>query len=325
MPAAMHAPPFLVAYLGPRYWAVWLGLGLMRLLHRLPIRLQLALGESLGRSLGRLVGSRRRIVRANLAVAFPGRSVAEREALVDAHFAALGRGLFEAAIAWWSPDERLRELGVVEGIEHLRDVQAKGQGALLLTGHFTTLELGARFLCLAGVDFHAMYRPYENGLMDYFMHRWRERRSRLPALPRDELRTLVKALRGGAAVWYAPDQTLDTRISVYVPFFGKKVATIVATSKLAQMGRAAVVPYFPAYLGGGRWQVVIEPALAAFPGADEIADAARVNAVLEAGIRRHAPAEYFWVHRRFKQVPPGEPDIYARGRLPPASGKTNDL
>ena len=127
---------------------------------------------------------------------------------------------------WWSPDERLRELGVVEGIEHLRDVQAKGQGALLLTGHFTTLELGARFLCLAGVDFHAMYRPYENGLMDYFMHRWRERRSRLPALPRDELRTLIKALRQGAAVWYAPDQTLDPRISVFVPFFGKPVATI---------------------------------------------------------------------------------------------------
>ncbi|MDP3859509.1 MAG: LpxL/LpxP family Kdo(2)-lipid IV(A) lauroyl/palmitoleoyl acyltransferase [Stagnimonas sp.] len=307
----MHAPPFRAAYLGPRYWAVWFGLGLMRLLHLLPIRVQLALGEWLGRGLGRLVQSRRRIVRANLRVAYPERDEAAREALVDAHFAALGRGLFEAALAWWSPDWRLRGLGTVEGIEHWQQLQARGQGALLLTGHFTTLELGARFLCLAGVDFHAMYRPYENGLMDYFMHRWRERRSRLPALPRDELRTLVKALRGGAAVWYAPDQTLDPRISVYVPFFGKKVATIVATSKLAQMGRAAVLPYFPAYQGGARWKVVIEPPLAAFPGPDETADAARINAVLEAGIRAHAPAEYFWVHRRFKQLPPGEPDIYA--------------
>ncbi|ROH86478.1 LpxL/LpxP family Kdo(2)-lipid IV(A) lauroyl/palmitoleoyl acyltransferase [Stagnimonas aquatica] len=316
----MHAPPFRASFLGPRYWPVWLGLGLMRLLHLLPITWQLAFGEALGRRLGRMLGSRRRIVRANLAVAFPAQNAAQREAMVDAHFAALGRGLFEAALAWWSSDARLRGLGTVEGVEHLRAVQAKKQGALLLTGHFTTLELGARFLCLAGVDFHAMYRPYENGLMDYFMHRWRERRSRLPALPRDELRTLVKALRGGASVWYAPDQTLDTRISVYVPFFGKKVATIVATSKLAQMGRAAVVPYFPAYLGGGRWKVVIEPALADFPGPDETADAARVNAVLEAGIRAHAPAEYFWVHRRFKHVPAGEPDIYARAdaETPPA-------
>ena len=306
----MHAPPFRAAYLGPRYWAVWLGLALMRLLHLLPIRAQLVLGEGLGRLVGRVAGSRRRIVLANLAVAFPERDAAGREAMADAHFAALGRGLFEAALAWWSPDWRLRGLGAVEGIEHLRAVQSKGQGALLLTGHFTTLELGARFLCLAGVDFHAMYRPYENGLMDYFMHRWRERRSRLPALPRDELRTLVKALRGGAAVWYAPDQTLDSRISVYVPFFGKKVATIVATSKLAQMGRAAVVPYFPAYRGGGRWRVVIEPALVGFPGDDETADAARINGVLETGIRACAPTEYFWVHRRFKQLPPGEPGIY---------------
>lgn len=307
----MHAPPFRAAYLGPRYWLVWIGLAVMGLLHLLPIRWQLGLGEWLGHRLGRLAKSRRRIVGANLRVAYPERSEIEREALVDAHFAALGRGLFEAALAWWSPDWRLRGLGRVEGIEHLRAVQSQGQGALLLTGHFTTLELGARFLCLAGVDFHAMYRPYENGLMDYFMHRWRERRSRLPALPRDELRTLVKALRGGAAVWYAPDQTLDLRVSVYVPFFGKSVATIVATSKLAQMGRAAVVPYFPSYQGGGRWKVVIEPALADFPGPEQNADAARVNAVLEAGIRAHAPAEYFWVHRRFKQVPPGEPDIYA--------------
>lgn len=306
-----HAPPFRAQYLAPRNWPVWLVLGLMRLLHLLPIRAQLAFGEALGRVLGRLAPSRRRIVLANLAVAFPALDAAARERMADSHFAALGRGVFEAAIAWWSSDARLRDLGEVQGVEHLRAAQAGGVGALLLTGHFTTLELGARLLCLAGVDFHAMYRPYESGLMDYFMHRWRERRSRLPALPRDELRSLVKALRGGAAVWYAPDQTLDARISVFVPFFGKNVATITATGKLARLGRAAVVPYFPAYLGRGRYRVTVEPALSHFPGADETADAARINAVLEQGIRQHAPAEYFWVHRRFKQVPPGEADIYA--------------
>jgi len=122
----------------------------------------------------------------------------------------------------------------------------------------------------------------------------------------------VRSLREGRAVWYAPDQTLDARISVYVPFFGKNVATIVATSKLAAMGRAAVVPYFPAYLGHGRYRVVIEPALADFPGPDEVADAARINRVLETGICRYAPTEYFWVHRRFKNLPPGDIDIYRK-------------
>ena len=308
----MTPPAFRPALLAPRHWPVWLGLGLMRLLHLLPIRVQLKLGEGIGMLASRLLKSRRRIVAANLFVAFRDRSHEERREMLHAHFRALGRGGFEAAIAWWSPDARIAESGMVEGLENLRAVQNKGQGLLLLTGHFTTLELGARFLTLAGVEFHAMYRPYENPVMDYLMHHWRQRRSKLPALPREELRPLVRALREGRAVWYAPDQTLDPKISVFVPFFGKNVATIVATSKLAAMGRAAVVPYFPAYLGHGRYRVVIEPALAGFPGEDEVADAARINAVLEAGIRQYAPTEYFWVHRRFKSVPPGEPDIYRK-------------
>lgn len=306
----MTPPAFRLALIAPRHWPLWMGLGLMRLLHLLPLRVQLKLGEALGALVSRLLPGRRRIVAANLKVAFPNCTHDERRALLHTHFRALGRGGFEAAIAWWSSDARIAKSGMVQGLEHLQAVQASGRGLLLLTGHFTTLELGARFLALAGVAFHAMYRPYENPVMDYLMHHWRQRRARLPALPREELRPLVRALREGRAVWYAPDQTLDPRISVYVPFFGKNVATIVATSKLAAMGRAAVVPYFPAYLGHGRYQVVIEPALADFPGPDEVADAARINAVLEAGIRRYAPAEYFWVHRRFKSVPPGEADIY---------------
>jgi len=306
----MTPPAFRSALLAPRHWPVWLGLGLMRLLHLLPLRAQLQLGEWLGALVARLLPSRRRIVAANLKVAFPDHTHEQRRQMLHAHFRDLGRGGFEAAIAWWSSDARIAGSGLVEGLENLRAVQDQGQGALLLTGHFTTLELGARFLTLAGVEFHAMYRPYENPVMDYLMHHWRQRRSKLPALPREELRPLVRALREGRAVWYAPDQTLDPRISVYVPFFGKNVATIVATSKLAAMGRAAVVPYFPVYLGRGRYRVVIEPALTAFPGTDEIADAARINRVLEDGIRRYAPTAYFWVHRRFKSVPPGEPDIY---------------
>lgn len=308
----MTPPAFRPALIAPRHWPVWIGLGLMRLLHLLPLRVQLKLGEGLGALVSRLLPGRRRIVAANLWVAFPERTHEQRRELLHTHFRALGRGVFEAAIAWWSSDARIAKAGIVEGLENLRAVQNKGQGALLLTGHFTTLELGARFLTLAGVEFHAMYRPYKNPVMDYLMHHWRQRRSKLPALPREELRPLVRSLREGRAVWYAPDQTLDPRISVYVPFFGKNVATIVATSKLAAMGRAAVVPYFPAYLGHGRYRVVIEPALQDFPGPDEVADAARINQVLEAGIRTYAPAEYFWVHRRFKSVPKGEPDIYRK-------------
>lgn len=306
----MTAPPFEARLLHPRYWPTWLGLGLVWLLSWLPVRVQMMLGEALGWLAGRLVRGRRRVVLANLALCFPELPEAEHQRRADRHFRDLGAGVFETALAWFAPDWRLRRLGKVSGIEHLHAAQADGRGALLLTGHFTTLEIGARFLCLAGIPFHAMYRPYNNAVMDWCMHRLRELRSRRPALPRADLRRLVRALREGGAIWYAPDQALDRRISVYAPFFGIPVLSITATARLAQMGRAAVVPYFPAR-ENGRYHVRILPALEPFPESDDLASATRVNQVLEQGIRL-APSQYFWVHKRFKHVPDGVADPYRR-------------
>ncbi|MEC9358132.1 MAG: LpxL/LpxP family Kdo(2)-lipid IV(A) lauroyl/palmitoleoyl acyltransferase [Pseudomonadota bacterium] len=304
----MFRPDFKLALLHLRFWPTWLGLGVARALCLLPIDWQLGLGSFIGRSLGRVMKSRRHIVRTNLHLCFPTRSAEEIEQLCDEHFAAIGAGGFEACMAWWVSDRRLAPRGEVRGIEHLRAAQARGQGALLLTGHFTTLEIAARYLCIAGVPFHAMYRPYNNAVLDFYMHRWREQRSGLPALPRDELRTLVKALRRGQSIWYAPDQTLDRRISVFAPFFGIPASTITATARLAQMGRAAVVPFFCAR-ENGRYIVTIRPALENFPSDDELADATTINRVIEDGIRDALP-QYFWIHRRFKHRPDGEASLY---------------
>lgn len=306
----MTAPPFEARLLHPRYWPTWFGLGLVWLLSWLPIRLQMTLGEGLGWLAGQLARNRRRIVLINLALCFPELSDRERARRANRHFRDLGAGVFETGLAWFAPDWRLRRLGQVSGIEHLQAAQAGGRGALLLTGHFTTLEIGARFLCLAGIPFHAMYRPYNNAVMDWCMHRLRELRSKRPALPRADLRRLVRALRDGGAIWYAPDQALDRKISVYAPFFGTPVLSITATARLAQMGRAAVVPYFPAR-EGGRYHVRILPALTSFPDADDLVSATRVNRVLEDGVRL-APSQYFWVHKRFKRVPEGVRNPYRR-------------
>lgn len=308
--APSSAPPFRAALLSPRWWPTWLAIGLVRALSALPIPLLLALGEGLGRLAGRLAGSRRKVVRTNLRLCFPQMPEAEREALVEAHFAALGRGLFETALAWFASDARLMPRFEIEGREHLEAARASGQGLLLLTGHFSTLEIGARIVCsLAGLPFHAMYRPYDNELMDYFMHRWRERRSGREALPRDDLRKLVRALRSGGAIWYAPDQTLATE-AVFAPFFGVPTTSLTATARLARMGRARVLPFMPARTARG-WSVRFYPMLEDFPGGDDLADATRVNQALEAGIGRAMP-EYFWIHKRFKRRPPGAPPVYGR-------------
>ena len=244
----------------------------------------------------------------NLRLSFPQLGKQERERLVSAHFEALGAGLFETVAAWFAPDRSFRGAGEVEGLEGLRAATADGSGVLLLTGHFTTLEIAARFLCVAGVKFHAMYRPLDNPLLDYWMHRWREERSGLPALPKDDLRALVKALRRGHAIWYGPDQTLEAPNAIFVPFFGTPTLTLTATARLAQMGRARVVPFFP-QRRAGRYRIVIQPALEDFPSGDDERDARRINALIEDAVRL-CPEQYFWVHKRFKYQPPGMPDPY---------------
>lgn len=296
-------------FMAPRYWPVWLGLVLMKCMAALPFRWQLAVGGQMGRLLGKIARRRRRIAAINLELCFPEWSPAERNTLLEQHFAALGIGLFETAMAWWAPDEKLRGLARVEGAEHLERALAGGKGVILLTGHFTTLELGARFITWHQ-SFHAMYRSHKNPLYEIVMRRERERRSRFPPLPHEDLRGLLRAFRKGRAVWYAPDQNHGRRNSVFVPFFGIPACTITATSRLAALSGAAVVPYFPRRLAGtAGYEVVILPALEHFPGGDVTADTRRINELLEHYVRR-APDQYLWVHRRFKTRPLGSPSVY---------------
>lgn len=296
--------------LAPRWWPAWIALGLARLICALPIRWQQALGAALGRLVGRILASRRRIVRINLRLCFPALDEATVRTMTMAHFEALGIGLFEAMQCWFVSDRRLQPFVEVVGIEHLDAAQADGHGVLLLTGHFTTLELAARAVRMTGRGFHAMYRPADNVFVDWWMRRMRELRSGLAALPKDDLRALVRALRAGGAIWYGPDQTLEVPGALFVPFFGVPALTLTATSRLAQMGRARVVPFFPERIDG-RYRITVQPALEDFPSGDDAADAARVNALLEDAIRK-CPEQYFWTHRRFKHRPPGVPDPYAR-------------
>jgi len=311
--------PLPRALLAPRWWPAWLLLGIARLLCLLPIRSQQALGRGLGRAVWRLARRRRRIVSINLRLCFPDADSETIARLTRGHFEALGLGVFEALQCWFVSDARLRPLVEFEGAEHLAAAQADGRGVLLLTGHFTTLELAARLLRITAGPFHAMYRPADNPFVDWWMRRMRERRSGRVALPKDDLRALVRVLRGGGAIWYGPDQTLEVPATAFVPFFGVPTLTLTATSRLAELGRARVVPFFPERIDtpqGSRYRIRMLPALEGFPSGDDIADARRINALLEDAIRR-CPEQYFWSHRRFKHRPPGTPDPYAPGVVEP--------
>lgn len=273
----------------------------------LPVSWQQAIGRRLGRWSGFFARRRTRIGAINLRLCFPERTDAQREKLLQAQLESVGMGLFETAMAWWGSERRIQRIGEVVGLENLRRAQASGHGIVLLTGHFTLLELGARML-VPYFRFHAMYRPQRNALFQAVMEQIRRRHSGLPTIIQNDIRTTVRALKRGAAVWYAPDHDYG-RQSVFVPFFGVPALTITATSRLVRMSNALVLPYYPQRLADGRYRVTILPPLENFPGQNTVADAARINALLEGWIRE-APEQYLWLHRRFKHRPPGETAPY---------------
>jgi len=299
----------LTSFLAPRYWHVWLAMGLLRLSLFLPFRLRLALGRLVGRLFMLISPSRRRIAARNLAMCFPELDEAARRGLLVEHFESLGMALIETGMCWWSPDEEVRALVQVEGIEHLDAAMARGRGAIMLTGHFTTLDLGGRFVTqLAPVA--VVYRPHGNRLFDEIVRRGRERSAR-EAIPKQDVRAIIRALQRNRALWFAPDQSHRRGHSAVVPFFGVPAPTNTATSVFARLSGAPVVPFFPVRLpDAGGYRLIIRPPIADFPGDSPAGDAARINRLLEEQIRLN-PAQYLWVHRRFKSADPGAADPYA--------------
>ncbi|UUD63813.1 lipid A biosynthesis lauroyl acyltransferase [Pseudomonas seleniipraecipitans] len=306
----MDRPVFRRAFLHPRFWPLWLGLGLLWLVVQLPYRVLLRLGRGLGWLMYHVAGSRRRIATRNLELCFPHMPAAKREQLLKENFASTGIAFFEMAMSWWWPRDKLAQLAHIEGIEHLQHAQAQGQGVILMAIHFTTLEIGAALLGqVHTID--GMYREHRNPLFDFVQRRGRERHNLdATAIEREDVRAMIKVLRKGRAIWYAPDQDYGPKQSLFAPLFGVQAATVTATTKFARLGRAIVLPFTQQRLPDGQgYRLTIHPPLADFPGETEEADCLRVNAWVEQAIVS-CPAQYLWAHRRFKTRPPGEPKLY---------------
>jgi len=299
---------FRAKFLAPRYWRRWLTFALLWSVGRVPYRIAMPGARRLGRLAMHLAGSRRRIAEINLALCFPGQDADTRRALIEHHFESLGMGAYEIARCWSLGDRALDGLALeIAGREHLDQALACGKGVLLLAGHFTHLEAGGMML-KRHFEFAAVYRPHDDPLFEAFMGRVRGQHGR--AIPRDETRDIIRALRDGLPLWYAPDQHYKGKHGVFAPFFGVPAATNSATGRLAQISRAPVVPFTQSRLPDDRgYRLRFHPPLADFPSRDPERDTARVNGVIEILVRRR-PADYLWVHRRFKTRPPGEPALY---------------
>ena len=286
---------------------MWLVVAVMWLGAHLPWWMQRGLGRGLGALILRVTPSRRRAAETNLQLCFPDMSDRQRTTLLQQSYADLGIGLFEFARAWWGSVVPMRRDVRIQGLEHLRALQAQGRGVLLVSGHFMTLELCGRLLC-DHVPLAGMYRRHRDPVFEWAVMRGRLRYA-VAMFNNDELRGAVRHLKRGGVLWYAPDQDMRGKDTVFAPFFGIPAATITASHQLARLTGCAVVPFFHRR-EGSRYVLRIAEPLTGFPSDDATADSTRVNAAIEAMVRE-APSQYLWVHRRFKRQPDGAPSLYA--------------
>lgn len=292
----------------PRYWPSRLGLAVVRAIARLPQPWLQRLATVSGWLAAGLLVVRRHIAARNIALCFPELDAAQRRRLLHDNLHDSGRMLVEFALAWFGSDERIAAIPCrVDGLEHLEAARAQGRGVLLVGGHFSHLELCAR-LVSQRIRISGMYRVMDNPVFEAAVLAARLRYAET-MFTKDELRATVKYLKRGGTVWYAPDQDMRGKESVFVPFFGEPASTITATHHLARLSGALVLPFFHRREADGSYSLRLEAPLADFPSADVVADTARVNQAIEAMVRE-APAQYLWLHKRFKTRPPGSPPVY---------------
>ena len=281
-------------------------LGLMWLLHWLPLPLLATLGRGLGLLLYALVGERRHVTLTNLGLCFPHLSPSEKSALARRHFAAFGRSILELGLWWHASPERIRRLVRLDGGEKL--AAYKDKPVILLVPHFVGIDAGWIRLALEH-GLVAIYTHQKNRVFEAAMNDGRLRFGNCALASRQEgTRRALKAMKEGRFFHYSPDMDYGPKESVFVPFFGVPTATITGLARLAKLTGATVIPVVTRMTSGGYVATVGEP-WGDFPGTDELADARRLNTFIEVEVLK-SPEQYYWLHKRFKTRPPGEQGVY---------------
>lgn len=302
-----------------------LSLAVLWLLHWLPLPLLALIGNAVGALLYVLGRERRTVALTNLRLCFPALSETERTKLAREHFAYFGRSFIERNVLWWASESRLRRLIRVSGLEHLQSM--RDQPVILLVPHFVALDVAWLRLSM-DVDMVSVYAKQKNPIFDAALLQGRLRFGNQQLLSRqDGMRGVLRALKQHRPFFYLPDMDYGPRDAIFVPFFGVQAATITGLSRVSRLSGAAVVPVITRILPMGvGYDVSIQPAWQNWPAEEDgnatntggeavaaeaavVEDTARMNRYIEAEVRKQ-PAQYFWLHKRFKTRPAGEARFY---------------
>ena len=299
----------------PKAWPSWLAVCCIWLLIRLPRHWLVKLSHIMAYPIKLLAARRRKIAELNLQICFPDLSDNERKKLVHNHFAAAMMGVLEMGMGWWLPDRKLEGLLTIEGYEHLERAVGRKKGVLLISPHFTCLEIiGRLFKMNIQHPWSGMYRPNKNPVVEYFFRRYRSSFfSKLIA--RDDMRSFIKDLKKNQIVWFATDQNFRAKGLVMAPFFGTPTLTNPGATRIMKLSGASIVPMgYHRKKDNTGYVIKFYPPPEGFPSEDEVENATKLNQAFETMIL-DAPEQYFWLHRKFKIRGRNEIDIYRQRGL----------
>ena len=300
---------FKAAYLAPKYWLTWVVFGLIGIASSLPRSISVKIGDGIGGLYQRLNAKRVRIARTNIDLCFPNLKEAEREQLVRDHFRYYGRSVIDFGLTWWASESRLARLVKFNNADlYLQTLEQ--HNVILLLPHMLGLDCGAGFATSLHPSI-SMMKATGDELLTWRLWKGRTRSRSMRVVMRSQgLRPLIRAARNGTPCYYMPDQDFgENDLTVFAPFFGIQSSTLTTLSAMTRLANARVVPIYPIMCENGHYEVSFDAPLENFPSGDDVADATRVNEIVEKCISR-APAQYMWTLQWFKTRPDGAPSPY---------------
>jgi len=295
-----------VKFIHPKFFPTWILILLMRIGVLIPFSIQVTIGKFIGKVMYLLMPKLRSIAYSNISHCFPEKKQSQVNTLVKSHFEAIGISLFETANAYYASDKKINNLLTTKNMHFFTDALKQEGGIILLCAHFMPLMLGSRALLLNHTIAN-IYRPQNNKLFDQAMVKGYKKHGAV-MIKSTDTRSIIKALKNSLPIWYAPDQDLGEKNSVFAPFFGIQTATASATARLSKNNNTRVIPYSFVRTKKG-YEMSFEESLPNFPSNNPVIDATTTNMILEEQIKK-VPEQYLWIHRRFKTRPEGVKNFY---------------
>lgn len=293
-------------FIHPKFIPTWIGILLMRIIIFIPFKLQVIISKLIAYPLIPLFYKKYKIAKINISKCFPNLATKEQNKIIRQHFADMVMSIFETAMCFYASKKRLNKLYVMDNKDLVQSLFDNNEKIILLAGHFTPLLLTGRFIADNFADAASIYRPQNNKLFNRELVNGFIRHGAKMVDVRNS-RKVVQTLRNGTAIWYAPDQDLGGKNTVFAPFFGVMANTLTSTAKLAKITNAKVIA-FNCYRYNKGYSCNFEM-VQNFPVGDDVLDATTINKVIENQVKL-APSQYLWTHRRFKTRPVGEKSFY---------------